>query len=92
LLKQKVTEKPMLELLDFNKVFQVDCDTSGNTIKVVLSQEARPIEYSSDKLNDARRRYSISDQDLYSIIQDLKRWTHYFFPKYFVFYTHHQAL
>ena len=31
-LKQKVAELPLLALLDFNKVFQVECDASGNAI------------------------------------------------------------
>ena len=38
LLKQKVTEQPILALLDFKKVFQVDCDASGIAIRAVMSQ------------------------------------------------------
>ena len=58
-MKQKVTEQPILALLNFNKVFQVDCDASGTAIGVILSQEGRPIAYFSEKLNDAKRKYSI---------------------------------
>jgi hypothetical protein len=43
MLKKKFMEQPSLALLDFNKVFQVDCDASGNAIRVVLSQEGKPI-------------------------------------------------
>jgi hypothetical protein len=42
-LKKRVTTQPILALPDFNKVFQVDYDTSGTTIGEVLSQEGRPI-------------------------------------------------
>jgi hypothetical protein len=39
LLKKKVIEKLVLALMDFGKVFQVDCDASGTTIGEMLSQE-----------------------------------------------------
>ena len=81
LLKDKVTEQPILALLDFNKVFQVNCDASGTVIGDVLSQEGRPITYFSEKLNDAKRKYSIYDQEFYAIVQALKKWRHYLLPK-----------
>ena len=57
LLKKKVTTKTKLELPNFNKVFQVDYDASGNVIGTVLSQEGKPIAYFSKKLNDAKKKY-----------------------------------
>eukprot|EP01018_Ginkgo_biloba_P017068 Gb_09125 [translate_table: standard] len=58
LLKQKVTEAPILTLLDFNKIFEVECDASSVEIGVVLRQEGKPIAFFSEKLNEARRKYS----------------------------------
>ena len=54
-LKKKVIEKFVLAFLDFNKVFQVDCDASGSVIGVVLSQEGKPIAYFSEKWMMQRR-------------------------------------
>ena len=52
-LKQKVTKSLVLALPDFEKVFQVDCDTSGITIGVVLSQEVQLIAFFSNKLDES---------------------------------------
>jgi hypothetical protein len=61
-LKMKITEQPVLVLLDFRKTFQVKCDASGFAIGAVLSQEDRPIAYFSEKLNEAKVNYSIYDK------------------------------
>ena len=82
----------MLALPNFNKVFQVECDASGNAIGAVLSQEGKPIAYFSEKLNDAKKKYSLYDQEFYAIVQALKKWRHYLLPKEFFLYTNHQAL
>lgn len=89
MLKKKVTEQPILTLPNFSKLFQVDCDASGNVILVVLRQEGKPISYFSEKLNDAKKKYSIYDQLFYVIVQALKKWRHYLLPKEFVLYTDH---
>lgn len=70
----------------------MDCDASGCAIGVVLSQEGKPIAYFSEKLNDAKRIYFIYDHEFYAIVQTLKKWRHYLWPKEFVMFTDHQAL
>ena len=91
-LKQKVVESPILVLPDFNKVFQVECDASGNAIGFLLSQEGKLVAFFSEKLNDAKRKYSMYDQEFYAIVQALKKWKHYLIPKEFVLYTDHKSL
>jgi hypothetical protein len=76
LLKKRITEQPILVLSDFNKTFQVRCDTSGFAIGAVLSQEDRLITYFSEKLNEAKVKYSTYDKDFYVVIQALKKWRH----------------
>ena len=81
-----------MSLPNFNKIFQVECDESGNAIGAILSQEGKPISFFSEKLNDAKMKYYVYDQEFYAIVQALKKWRHYLIPKEFVLYTNHKAL
>jgi hypothetical protein len=92
LLKKKITEQPILVLPDFSKTFQVRCDVSGFVIGVILSQDNKPITYLSEKLNEAKIKYSTYDKEFYAVIQALKKWRHYLVPKEFVLYNDNHAL
>lgn len=92
LLKKKITEQPILRLPDFGKPFQVTRDASGLAIGAVLSQEDKPVAYFSEKLNDAKQKYSSYDKEFYAIVQALKHWRHYLMPKEFVLYSDNHAL
>jgi hypothetical protein len=92
ILKEKITEQPILVLPNFRKTFQARCDASGVAIGSVLSQDNRHVTYFSENMNDTKRKYSTYDKELYSIIQALKKWRHYLIPKEFVLYSDNQDL
>jgi hypothetical protein len=86
-LKEKITEQPILVFPYFKKTFQVKCDASEVAISIVLSQDNKLVVYFSEKLNDVKRKYSTYDKEFYVVIQALKKWRHYLIPKEFVLYN-----
>ena len=81
-----------LGIANFDKLFEVECDASGVDIGVVLSQEKRPIAFFSEKMCEARRKWSSYDKEFYAVVRALKTWEHYLIAKKFILYTDHQAL
>jgi hypothetical protein len=92
LLKDKLTHAPLLQLPDFHKTFELECDGSGIGIGVVLMQERKPIAYFSEKLNGPILNYSTYDKELYALVRSLETWQHYLWPKEFVIHSDHESL
>ena len=75
-LKKEVETQPILVFPSFEKPFVVECDASNIVVGEDLSQEGRPIAFFSERLNEAKTRYSTYDLEIYAILQDLKKWRH----------------
>ena len=91
-IKKRMISAHVMHLPDFFKVFEVACDISGIGLGGVLAQEGHPVAYFSEKLNEARQRYSIYDKEFYAVIQKLRYWRHYLLPHEFVLFSDHEAL
>jgi hypothetical protein len=71
LVKKLMSEAPVLHLPDFSKFFEVACDASNEGIRGVLSQDGHPIAYFSEKLNEAKQKYSTYDREFYAVVQSI---------------------
>jgi hypothetical protein len=92
MLKDKLTHAPLLQLPNFNKTFELECDASEIRLDGVLLQERKPVAYFSEKLSGPVLTYSTYDKKLYALVRCLETWQHYLYPKEFVIHSDHESL
>nr|KYP60032.1 Retrovirus-related Pol polyprotein from transposon 297 family [Cajanus cajan] len=89
ILKDKLNHAPLLNLPDFSKTFELECDASEVGIGAILLQGGHPITYFSEKLKGVSLNYPTYDKELYALVRALQTWEHYLVPKEFVIYSDH---
>jgi hypothetical protein len=81
----KLTHAPLLQLLDFGKTFELECDANGIGIRGVLLQEGKNVAYFSEKISGPYLNYSTYDKELYALVHVSQTWQHYLWPKEFLY-------
>jgi hypothetical protein len=74
LLKQKLTEDPLLCTPDESLPYEVVTDASDLGLDGVLLQEGQPVAFKSRKLNDAELNYQTTEKELLAVVHALRVW------------------
>ena len=82
LLKEAISQSPVLIHADPTKRFQMETDASDFAYGAVLSQKGsdqkfHPITFYSKSMNPAERNYGISDKEALPIVKGLQHWRHW---------------
>ena len=72
--KRNLTTALVLAMPNCSKVFKVETNDSMTSIGAILSPDGHSLEFFSEKLNDARQKWTTYEQELYDIIRALQHW------------------
>ena len=92
MVKTKISNEAMLAHPDFSKPFNMHTDSSDNQLGGVISQEGKPIAFFSKKLNQAQKKYPITEKELLSVMETLKEFRYLLLGNSVTVYTDHKHL
>jgi RNase H-like domain found in reverse transcriptase len=71
-IRKIISRQITLTYPDFSKPFDIYTDASTRQIGAVIEQSGKPLDFYSQKLNDAQTRYTVTELELLSIVEKLQ--------------------
>lgn len=90
--KQLMGTYLVLAILDFIKLFKLECHASNEGIRVLLMQNKHPIAFESRKLRGGEKSYSIYDKEMLAIMHALAKVKKYLVGGRFIVKTNHNSI
>lgn len=90
-LKQAMTA-PLLQMLDFDKCFIVDCDASGSGFGAVLHQGDGPIAFFSRVVAPHHATLPAYERELIGLVKAVHNWRPYLWDRPFIIRTDHYSM
>ena len=76
-----------LASVDENAPFTLETDASDVAVSAVLQQNGRPVAFWSRTLNSNKKCYASVEKEAAAIVEAVRRWSHYLFPRKFTIIT-----
>ena len=83
---------PILAMSNFNKVFTIETDASGEGIGAVLTQQGKPIAFMSRALGMTKKSWSMYAKEMLAIVEAIHTWRPYLLGHKFFIQTDHHNL
>ena len=81
-----------MALSDLRQPFEFQTDASDYVMGAVLMLHGKSISFHSKNFNGVVTKYPTYDQELYALVQSVKKWKHYLMGKETIIHTDHQPL
>ena len=72
-----MTTTLILAMPNFNDVFTIETDASGEGIGAVLSQQGKPVAYMSRALGVTKKSWSTYAKEMPAIVEAIRTWRPY---------------
>ena len=92
LLKQALTEAPVLAIPNFHQPFILETDASDTGLGAVLMQDGHPLAFLSKPLCPKNQALSTYEKECMAILMAVEKWRPYLQHKEFITKTDHKSL